>query len=139
LAANGVPRFTDNQIFDVTATATEAGAPSTITKTGNQIPLPVVHVHGIMTDCLPDRVPHGLFNYLQGVHPSYTEDDGFPILTQTYPTLVSFDYRSLSGDAVDSASQTDELDTESVAADDLRKQSQRRGSQLRWNCEQSGD
>ena len=101
-----VPRFIDNQVFDVTATATENGAVvSSATKTGNEIPLPVVHVHGILTDCLPDRIPHGLFDYLKGVHPSYTEDDGFPVLTHTYPTLVSFDYPSLSGDPLDSGSQ----------------------------------
>lgn len=105
LATNGVPRFTDNQIFDVTATAIEAGIPSTITKTGNEIPLPVVYVHGVLTDCLPDRIPTQLFQDLQTAHPAYVSgtDLGFPQLTANYPTLVAFDYHSLNGSAVDFA------------------------------------
>jgi hypothetical protein len=44
------------------------------------------------------NIPTALFRYLNGVHPSYTEDDG-STLTKTYPTLVSFNYDSLIGDA----------------------------------------
>jgi pimeloyl-ACP methyl ester carboxylesterase len=107
LAANNpqVPRFTDNQVFDVTATATENGAVvGTATKTGAEIPLPVVHVHGILTDCLGDRIPHSLFSYLKSIHPAYVEDDGvsdgtannmLTPATHPYPTLVSFDYQSM--------------------------------------------
>src|ERR1019366_6585948 len=102
LAANNVPQFADNQVFNVTATATEGQQQlGTDSKTG-EIPLPVVHIHGILTDCFGDRIPHGLFQYLSSVHPSYVEDDGSPDghgtnnqLTRPYPTLVSFDYQSL--------------------------------------------
>lgn len=96
LAANNVPRFTDNQVFDVTATASEAGTViGTATKTGAEIPLPVVHVHGILTDCTTaDRIPRKLFGALSKSHPTYNEDDG-ETLSSVYPTLVSFDYQSL--------------------------------------------
>jgi hypothetical protein len=57
------------------------------------IPLPVVHVHGILTDLSEDRIPHGLFNYLSYFQP-YTEDDS-EVTTKIYPTLVSVKYPSL--------------------------------------------
>jgi hypothetical protein len=104
LKDSNVPRFDDNQKFTMTATINEAGN-SGSAKTDVEIPLPVVHVHGILTDCLPDRTPHGAFDYLKRNHPSYAEDDGFPKLTTVYPTLVSFDYPSLNADALYSASQ----------------------------------
>jgi pimeloyl-ACP methyl ester carboxylesterase len=112
LAANNVPKFTDNQVFDVTATAIEGGSGiGTGTKTA-EIPLPVVHVHGILTDCFGDRIPHGLFQYLQSAHPNaYTEDDGTwdgqanNHLTASYPSLVSFDYLTLQNFTSSTASQ----------------------------------
>ncbi len=111
-AGGGVPRFIDNQVFDVMAVVSEAdNVTATATKPANQIPLPVVHVHGIFTDCLPGpihpaRIPTQLFQYLTTTtnHP-YVEDDGFPTLSAPYPTLVSFDYPSVGEDAVAAAGQ----------------------------------
>src|ERR1039458_6766688 len=102
-----VPRFTDNQVFDVTATVTESGAVvGTATKAGAEIPLPVVHVHGISADCLGDPFASvaDLFAHLQSQHPSYQPDPGTRRFTATpftqhYPTLVSFPYSSLKKSA----------------------------------------
>jgi hypothetical protein len=105
-----VPRFTDNQVFDVTATVTENGAVvGTATKTGAEIPLPVVHVHGVITDCTTNPFPTDLFTYLNLQHPSYTIDkgtgtfSGIRFATPSYPTLVSFPYKSLTQSADTSA------------------------------------
>lgn len=102
-AGSEVPRFTDNQTFTLTATINEGNQTNTA-QTDAEIPLPVVHVHGILTDCLGDRIPHEMFDYLKSQHPTYVDDPGVSngtadnLLTPAihpYPTLLSFDYKSL--------------------------------------------
>ena len=107
LEFNQVPRFTDNVVFDVSAKATEDGIDSEPDiKKNNEIPLPVVHIHGVLTDVLGDRIPHELFQYLLDNHKGYTPDLGSPDalnrlnhLTAAYPTLVSYDYSSVDKSA----------------------------------------
>jgi probable HAF family extracellular repeat protein len=97
----GLPRFTDNQVFTVTATVTEGGAVVGTASKPAEIPLPVVHVHGVLSDCIGDPFPTALFTFLQGQHP-YSIDRGTSLhgpqpFTQPYPTLVSYPYGSLTG------------------------------------------
>lgn len=106
LAQAKVQRFSDNQVFSVTASASQGGSIATTTH-NVEIPLPVVHVHGMATEYDDDIHPHKLFDLLKQNH-NYNEDDGLPgppldvfhhnLLSSTYPTLVSFDYQSFTDD-----------------------------------------
>ena len=111
LAQAGVLKFEDNQVFSVTASASEGGSIATTTQSA-EIPLPVVHVHGMATEYDDDIHPHKLFDLLEQNH-KYNEDDGLPgppldvfdhnLLSSPYPTLVSFDYQSFMNDISTSA------------------------------------
>jgi hypothetical protein len=114
-AGSAVPKFADNQTFTLTATINE-GSQTNTSQTDAEIPLPVVHVHGILTDCLGDRIPHKLFEYLKSAHPAYVEDPGvsngtadnmLTPATYPYPTLVSFDYKSMQKSVTAVASDLD--------------------------------
>lgn len=108
LAQANVHKFSDNQVFAVTASASQGGSIATTTQNA-EIPLPVVHVHGMATEYDRDIHPHKLFDLLKQNH-KYNEDDGLrgPPLdvldhntlhsSSPYPTLVSFDYQSFMDD-----------------------------------------
>ena len=98
LAKAGVPRFTDNQVFTVSATINDDGVEYDTHLDNAEIPLPVVYIHGILSDCFGSNVPSPLYRYLRSIHPSYNEDNGDSNFTQPYPNLVSFYYPSLQED-----------------------------------------
>jgi O-antigen ligase/triacylglycerol esterase/lipase EstA (alpha/beta hydrolase family) len=112
-----VPRFEDNQKFAVTAFMNEAGEERSRTKHDNLIPLPLVFVHGILTDLFPDYVPRELFCRLKSHYPEYTQDDGFPQLRRPYPTLVAFTYPSVQqSNAVSAAELADWITSQVIPA-----------------------
>lgn len=76
-----VPRFADNIRTIVTleaqATTSDGRTCAGRSATRLEVPLPVVHVHGMATDWSDtyDRIPMRLFTALQRAHPSYTLDN----------------------------------------------------------------
>ncbi len=100
LEAAKVERFKETQRFQVKATASIDGLNSTQYTINANIPLPVIFVHGILTDVLGDGYPDDMFQYLKQHHNTYTPDRG-KYTSEPYPTLVSFQYESLTYTAED--------------------------------------